>query len=247
MSPATVLRFLKELQAEGVIALETDRETKATWIKLANSIASVPAETRRETTSSPSLPPPGPPSSLPLDPPAPLRGASPQGARRKACRIPDEVPTAQMREWAKAEAGGRLDVDRTALQFRDYWLGKAGQDGAKLDWFATWRRWIRTEIDRLPKQRGPELPLLAVVKQDEEGERLRRHAKALKSGNRGWARDYLSKFVRPDEVRTMIGRNLVSAAEIEALQDATTLPRRPAPRGDLPPEGSDPTRQAASY
>lgn len=29
--------------------------------------------------------------------------------------------------------------------FKDYWLGKAGKDGVKLDWLATWRNWIRRQ------------------------------------------------------------------------------------------------------
>jgi uncharacterized protein YdaU (DUF1376 family) len=29
--------------------------------------------------------------------------------------------------------------------FRDYWIGKAGQQGVKLDWFATWRNWVRNQ------------------------------------------------------------------------------------------------------
>jgi uncharacterized protein YdaU (DUF1376 family) len=30
-------------------------------------------------------------------------------------------------------------------QFRDYWVAQGGQKGAKLDWFATWRNWIRNQ------------------------------------------------------------------------------------------------------
>jgi len=29
--------------------------------------------------------------------------------------------------------------------FRDYWIAKAGKDGIKLDWLATWRNWIRNQ------------------------------------------------------------------------------------------------------
>ena len=28
-------------------------------------------------------------------------------------------------------------------RFRDYWIAKAGKDGVKLDWQATWRNWLR--------------------------------------------------------------------------------------------------------
>jgi uncharacterized protein YdaU (DUF1376 family) len=29
--------------------------------------------------------------------------------------------------------------------FKDYWISKAGKDGVKLDWLATWRNWIRRQ------------------------------------------------------------------------------------------------------
>lgn len=32
-----------------------------------------------------------------------------------------------------------------ANQFRDYWIAKAGKDGAKTDWPATWRNWVRRQ------------------------------------------------------------------------------------------------------
>jgi len=30
-------------------------------------------------------------------------------------------------------------------QFRDYWIAQGGQKGTKLDWFATWRNWVRSQ------------------------------------------------------------------------------------------------------
>lgn len=38
-----------------------------------------------------------------------------------------------------------LDANQIALQFHDYWVSKAGKDGIKADWFATWRNWIRRQ------------------------------------------------------------------------------------------------------
>ena len=32
---------------------------------------------------------------------------------------------------------------KTFDQFKDYWISQAGQKGVKLDWFATWRNWVR--------------------------------------------------------------------------------------------------------
>jgi hypothetical protein len=37
--------------------------------------------------------------------------------------------------------------------FRDFWSAKAGADGCKLDWMATWRRWVREESKRRARGR----------------------------------------------------------------------------------------------
>lgn len=36
-----------------------------------------------------------------------------------------------------------LNPKLVAEQFRDFWVAKAGKDGVKLDWQATWRNWCR--------------------------------------------------------------------------------------------------------
>ena len=38
-----------------------------------------------------------------------------------------------------------LNVHKTFDAFKDYWIAKAGSGGVKLDWFATWRNWIRNQ------------------------------------------------------------------------------------------------------
>ena len=40
----------------------------------------------------------------------------------------------------------------TEARFRDYWIAVAGSKGVKLDWAATWRTWIRRNIDSKPKK-----------------------------------------------------------------------------------------------
>jgi uncharacterized protein YdaU (DUF1376 family) len=41
------------------------------------------------------------------------------------------------------ETRPELHPTRTFDQFKDYWIAQAGQKGVKLDWFATWRNWVR--------------------------------------------------------------------------------------------------------
>jgi len=36
-----------------------------------------------------------------------------------------------------------LHPTQTFEKFKDYWIAQAGQKGVKLDWFATWRNWVR--------------------------------------------------------------------------------------------------------
>ena len=48
-------------------------------------------------------------------------------------------------------AGLSPDIAARELEkFRDYWHAKAGKDGSKLDWEATWRNWCRNAADRMP-------------------------------------------------------------------------------------------------
>jgi hypothetical protein len=41
------------------------------------------------------------------------------------------------RRWSDDDISGEFE------DFRDYWIAKPGKDGTKLDWPATWRKWVR--------------------------------------------------------------------------------------------------------
>jgi len=49
------------------------------------------------------------------------------------------------KEWAEfcQQTRPELHPTRTFDQFKEYWVSQAGQKGVKLDWFATWRNWVR--------------------------------------------------------------------------------------------------------
>ena len=49
-------------------------------------------------------------------------------------------------EWEQfcQETRPELSPVKTFDQFKDYWIAQAGQKGVKLDWFATWRNWVRS-------------------------------------------------------------------------------------------------------
>jgi uncharacterized protein YdaU (DUF1376 family) len=50
------------------------------------------------------------------------------------------------REWEDFCQTERPELSpvKTFDQFKDYWIAQAGQKGVKLDWFATWRNWVRS-------------------------------------------------------------------------------------------------------
>ena len=50
-------------------------------------------------------------------------------------------------EWANFCLAERTDLNPGDVwnQFKDYWIAQGGQKGAKLDWFATWRNWVRNQ------------------------------------------------------------------------------------------------------
>lgn len=57
-----------------------------------------------------------------------------------------------------------LDPDAVAENFRDFWVAKPGMDARKLDWPATFRRWVREQrvTDRRFQSHGGRDPMAAV-------------------------------------------------------------------------------------
>lgn len=64
---------------------------------------------------------------------------------KRASRLPTDFVLPD--DWILFCQSERSDLDpqRTFEKFRDYWTSKAGRDGTKLDWLATWRNWVREE------------------------------------------------------------------------------------------------------
>jgi hypothetical protein len=70
---------------------------------------------------------------------------------RRATRIPDGFKPDL--EWAVNLGLTPSQASSEASKFRDYWVGK-GANATKTDWPATWRNWVRTAAERLPRA-GP--------------------------------------------------------------------------------------------
>lgn len=60
---------------------------------------------------------------------------------------PDWTLPSEWRDWAIGQGMSASVAEAQAERFRDYWLGKAGKDGVKTDWQATWRNWARKALE----------------------------------------------------------------------------------------------------
>lgn len=81
------------------------------------------------------------------------KNSSSSKARKRATRIPDDwKPTESDVAWQREQHINDLLARREYPKFLDYWRAKSGQAATKLDWSATWRNWLRTAVERQPKQ-----------------------------------------------------------------------------------------------
>ncbi len=68
-----------------------------------------------------------------------------QGSRyAKASRMTLKSLPASWAAWAAEDFPG-VSASQAFQRFRDYWIAIPGAKGTKLDWFATWRNWIRRD------------------------------------------------------------------------------------------------------
>ena len=71
------------------------------------------------------------------------------------------------KEWEEFCQTERPELSpvKTFDQFKDYWIAQACQKGVKLDWFATWRNWVRST--NAPKQNPADIVRLTVPSRNE--------------------------------------------------------------------------------
>jgi hypothetical protein len=82
----------------------------------------------------------------PSAPDAVVRAITPKATRLSS----DWVLPSEWRTWAlEAHNVPPKDATEISLAFRDFWIAKPGAGGCKLDWFATWRNWVRKETSRV--------------------------------------------------------------------------------------------------
>lgn len=82
-----------------------------------------------------------------------------RSVKKSGSRLPEDWrPSETDAAYARSQGVPEAEIWREGERFRDFWLGKPGQGGVKLDWSATWRNWIRSTCDR-KGWKPSELPL----------------------------------------------------------------------------------------
>lgn len=155
---STVKERLRELERAGWLTCTRRGGLKGDQ-RLANEyVATVPAAPLFEPDQVPTAPgASGDPSPTALapgasgDPTSPLTSPESGASTRKAkngTRVPDPFEvTDTMIAYVTDRCPG-LDWERETERFINYFTAAPGQRGVKLDWIATWRKWMLDSVDR---------------------------------------------------------------------------------------------------
>jgi uncharacterized protein YdaU (DUF1376 family) len=82
---------------------------------------------------------------------------SPPKVCKRGSRLPDDWALPKSwGDWALVNfpQSNAQSIREMADDFADYWRAKAGKDAAKVDWLATWRRWVRSNLRTAPVRGG---------------------------------------------------------------------------------------------
>jgi uncharacterized protein YdaU (DUF1376 family) len=79
--------------------------------------------------------------------PTPTLTTTPTTIKREEARATRFALSSLPEDWRSYCRTKRSDLNADLVfeSFSDYWQSKPGKDGRKLDWFATWRLWVRNE------------------------------------------------------------------------------------------------------
>ena len=83
-----------------------------------------------------------------------------QNSKRGSRLANDWVLPNEWEYWSNKERPD-LNAMQVADQFKDFWCAKAGKDGVKLDWAATWRNWVRNQ--KAPKMNPADIVRVTVA------------------------------------------------------------------------------------
>lgn len=120
-------RANKEIAKVGIKSEKASESAKARWNKAKDAIA-LPTQSESNATH----------NTLPITHNTVVKQN--RGSRLQA----DFCLTEDWKQFCRAERSD-LDPQKVFDGFKDYWIAKPGQQGVKLDWFATWRNWVRNQ------------------------------------------------------------------------------------------------------
>lgn len=164
-----ILSAFKELREVGYMRQVRERDSQGR-VRTITSVFDfpesenlIPVPTREDDVLPLVTPETGSPKS---DEPTPLRRTDQEEPKKnggaKGTRLsPDWIPSEAVRVQM-AQQRPDLDLRLEHENFVDYWTAKPGKDGLKLDWDATWRRWMRGARGSRPASR-PLQPVPAYV------------------------------------------------------------------------------------
>lgn len=70
----------------------------------------------------------------------------------RGTRLPDDwSPSDEDRAYAAQHGFAPAEIDRLAVDFRDYWTCKTGAAALHRLWPRVFQRWVRVEADRRPR------------------------------------------------------------------------------------------------
>lgn len=194
-----VLREFFELREDGYHQLRADKEiarfqdkqrkarasAEARWSKFGRNAEGLHSHCEGDTSAMRTHSEGNAPRARPQTPDTSTPPSLRSGGEARATRLPPNwEPDGEAWSWAVGELGSGDRLGRELAKFRDYWAGKAGADGRKLDWAATWRNWVRKAADDA-KSRGN-----STAGRESAVDRVRRaNAAALEDGSEVLAPD----------------------------------------------------------
>lgn len=128
----------------------------ATHIETKTKPSGLFSETQTEPINNPNQEP----LTINQEPRTNVKELAPQDApppKKRAARLPEDwKPDREYWEAAKLinPSATQEWFVGTANKFRDYWIAKSGKDATKVDWLATWRNWIRRDVENQGAPRG---------------------------------------------------------------------------------------------
>jgi hypothetical protein len=139
----------KEIEKVGEKSTKASKSAKARWDKVKDANA-LPTQSDSNATH----------NTLPITQDTKHKKKNKRGSRLS----PDFLFTGEWLAFCKQERPD-LEPVQTFEKFKDYWIAQAGQKGVKLDWFATWRNWVRNTI--APKANPADIVRLTVPSKNE--------------------------------------------------------------------------------